>query len=113
MDAGLGVRIALHTHGLARALASADVGRGPLAAHRQSAQVANAAITLDALESLQVEAQFAAQVAFDDVLAVLDGVDDLGELLLVQILGANAAVDFRFLEDVESVRRPNAVDVAQ
>src|SRR5258707_606057 len=38
---------------------------------------------------------------------------DLGELLLIQILGANAAIDFRLFENGDRVRRPDAVDVAQ
>ena len=113
VNAGFGVRVALDADGLARAFARARVRRGALAANWQAAQVANASVAFDALETLEVQAQFAAEVAFDDVFAVLDGVDDLRELLLIQILGPNAAVDFCFLEDVERVRRPDAVDVAQ
>ncbi len=81
VDAGLGVRVALHADGFARAFARAGVGLRALAAHGQAAHVADAAVALDALQALEVHAEFAAQVAFDDVLAFLDRVNDLGELL--------------------------------
>ena len=38
----------------------------------------DAAIALDALEAFEVHAEFAAQIAFDDILAFLDGVNNLG-----------------------------------
>ena len=113
MNAGLGVRIALDADGLARTFARAGVGLGALAANRQAAQVADATIALDALQALEVHADFAAQIAFDDVLAVLDGVDDLRELRFVQILGADARIDLGLFEDVFRVARADAVNVAQ
>ncbi len=106
MDAGLGVRIALHADRLARAFAGAGVGLGALAAHRQAAQVADAAIALDALQALEVHADLAAQIAFDDILAVLDRVDDLGELLLGQILGADARIDVGLGQDLFALVGP-------
>src|SRR6185436_13591936 len=51
MDARLGVWIALHADRLARTFARARVRRSTLAAHRQSTQVTNAAITLDRLKT--------------------------------------------------------------
>jgi len=59
MDAGLGVGIALHADGLARAFARAGVGLGALAAHRETAHVTNSAIALDALQTFQIHAEFA------------------------------------------------------
>src|ERR1039458_13552 len=113
MDAGLGVRVALHADGLARAFAGAGVGLRALAANGQAAQMADAAITLDALQPLEVHADFAAQIAFDDVFALLDRMDDLRELLLGQILRADRAVNVRALENFQRVGRADAVDVAQ
>lgn len=113
MDASLGVRIALHADRLARSLARACVGLRPLAAHRQAAQMADTAVALDALQALQIHAQFPAQVTFDDILAVLDGVDDLGHLLFIQILRADARVDLGLYQDGLRIDRANAVDVAQ
>ena len=76
MDAGLAFGLRTHTDGLARALAGAGVGLGALAADRQAAQVPDAAVALDALQALQVHADFAAQIAFDHILAVLNGVPE-------------------------------------
>ena len=113
MDAGLGVRIALHADGLAGAFARAGVGLGALAAHRQAAQMADAAVTLDALEALEVHADFAAQITFNDIFALLNRVDDQGELLLGQILRANRRVNVGAFENLFRVDRANAVNVAQ
>ena len=89
------------------------VGAGSLAAHRQSAQVADAAITFDGLEPLEIEAEFTAEVALDHILAVLDGVNDLRELGLGQILSADGRVDLRMSEDIDGVGGADAVDITQ
>src|SRR5882724_11953722 len=112
MDSGFGVGVALHADSLARAFAGAGIGRSALASDRQAAQVTDATVALDALETFEVQAQLPAQVAFDDVFAILDGMDNLRELLFIQILGSNAPLDFSFFQNNESVRRTNAVDVA-
>jgi hypothetical protein len=113
MDAGFRVRIALDTDGLARTFARTRVGRGALTANRQAAQVADAAIALDALQTLEVHTQFAAQVTFDDVFAVLDCMNDLGHLLFRQVLGADLRFDLGFFQDLDRVGRSDAIDVAQ
>jgi len=113
MNTGLGVRIALDTDSLARAFARARVGRGALTADREATEVADAAIALDALQTLEVHAEFAAQVTFDDILAVLNGVNDLGHLLFGQVLGAGLRFDLRYLKDGDSIGGSDAVDVAQ
>ena len=113
MDAGLGARVADDADGLARTFAGTGVGLGALAAHGQTAQMANSPITFDALQALEVHADFAAEIAFDDVLAILNGMNDLGELRFGQILGADARVDLGAGEDVYGVARANAVNVTQ
>ena len=113
MNAGLGVRIALHTDGLTRTFAGAGVGAGSLTTHRQAAQVANATVALDGLKAFEVQTQLAAQVAFDGILAFLDRVHDLGELLLIEILRTNARIDAGLVEDDGRVGRTNAIDVAK
>jgi hypothetical protein len=95
VDAGLGVRIALHADGLTRTFACAGVGLCALAAHGQAAQMADATIAFDALQTLEVHAEFAPQITFDNVFAVLNGMNNLRELLLVQVFGANARINFR------------------
>ena len=113
MDAGFGIGIALHADGLTRTFASAGVGRGALAADRQAAQMPHPAITFDALQAFEVHAQFAAQVAFDHILAVLNGVNNLGQLLFVKVLGADGRIDFRLGQDDLGIGRANAEHVAQ
>ncbi len=70
--AGFGVGVALHADCLAGALAGSGVGRGALATDGQSAPVADAAITVDCLEALEIALNFAAKVAFDDNLERID-----------------------------------------
>ena len=90
MNAGLRRGIAHHADGFAGAFAGAGVGLRTLSADRQTAQVADAPVAFDGLEALEVQTEFTAEVALDDIFAFLDGVDDLGQLLFVQILGPDA-----------------------
>src|SRR5438552_845624 len=113
MNACLGVGIALDADGLARTLARAGVGLGALAAHRQPAQMADAAITLDGLQTLEVQTDFTPQIAFGHIFAVLNGMDDLRQLLFVQVLGAEGRIDVGLGQDFLRIDRPDAVDVTQ
>src|ERR1041384_8284297 len=113
VNSGLRVRVALHANGLARTFARAGVRLGALTANRQTAEMADAAIALDALQALQVDAQFTAQIAFDDILAFLDRMHDLRKLILIEVLGADARVDLRASEDLLRVDRADAVNVAE
>src|SRR5215472_1544197 len=113
MNAGLGGGIADHADRLARAFPRAGVCLCPLSAYRQAAQVTDTAITLDALQPLQVHADLAAQVALDNIFPILDRVNNLRELLLGQIFGADARVDVRVSKDLPRVGRADAIDRAQ
>jgi hypothetical protein len=113
VDTRLGGRVADNTDGLSRTLSSAGVRLGPLSADRQATQVTDTPITLDALKALQVHADLAAKVAFDDIFPVLDGMDDLGELLLAQIFRANGRVNIGLGQDVFRVAGADAVNVTQ
>jgi len=93
MNTSFSVGVALHANGLARTLASARIRLGTLPANGQTTQVPNAAIAFDALQSLQVHADLPAQITFDHVFAILNRVNDLGELLFIQAFGTNARVD--------------------
>src|SRR5436853_6992932 len=62
----------LARHGLARSLAGAGVGPRPLAAHRQAAAVAQAAVAADVAQPGDVLGHLAAQGTFDGVLLVED-----------------------------------------
>jgi len=113
VDAGLRIRIALHADSLARALAGTGVGLGALAADRQTAHMADATVAFDALQALEVHAEFAAEIALDHILAFLDGVNDLRKLGLSEVLGADRRINVRALEDDLRVNGADAVDVAQ
>ena len=113
MDSSLGGWAANDTDGLARAFASAGICLRSLSADRQSAQVTDAAVAFNALQPFEVHANFAAQIAFNDVLAVLDGMNDLGKLLFGEILGANAGINLGFGQDIFRVGGADAVNVAQ
>jgi hypothetical protein len=113
VDAGFGVGIALDTDSFAGAFASAGVGGSALAANGQAAQMADAAVALNALEALEVHAQLAPQIAFDDVFAVLDGMNNLGQLLFIQVLGTDGGIDLGLGQDDFGIGRADAKDVAQ
>ena len=59
----------------------------------------DAAIAIDGLEALEILLQFAAQIAFDDVLVFLDDLNDAVKLLIGQRLGADVGADFSLFED--------------
>src|ERR1700691_6287351 len=113
MNACFGVRVALNADSFARAFAGAGVGGSALPANREASQMADSAIAFDALEPLEGHAEFAAKVAFDDVLAVLDGMNDLRQLLLVQVLRANGRIDAGLGENDFGIGGADAINVAQ
>ena len=113
VGAGLGIRIALHTDRTARTLAGAGVGLGALAAHRQSPKMAVSAIRLDRLKALQVDTDFAAQVAFDDILALLDRVHDQGQLGFGKIFCAGRGINPGLGKNLTGINRTEAVNVAE
>src|SRR6185503_15689079 len=113
MNTRLRVRVALHTDRLARTFARAGVGLRALTAHRQAAHVADATIALDALKALEVHADFAAQITFDDILAVLDRVNDLRKLRFAQVLRANLRIDIGLGQNLNRVCGANAINIPQ
>jgi len=113
VNAGLGVRIALDAYGLARTFARARVGLSALAAHWKAAHVADTTVTFDTLKALQVHADLATQITFNDVLSVLNCMHNLRQLLLSQILGPNAWIDIGFGQNLDCVCGTNAVNVSK
>src|SRR5437764_6940135 len=113
VNTGLRVRVALHTDRLARTFARAGVGLCALTAHRQAAHVADATMALDALQTLEVHADFAAEITFNDILAVLDRVNDLRKLRFAQILRANLRVDVGLGQNLHRVRGADAINIPQ
>ena len=74
----------------------AGIGAGALAANGQAAPVAQAAVRADLGETLDVERDLAAKVAFDPALQLLrDDIAQLADLRVAQILGAGVGGDAR------------------
>src|SRR3954453_2483607 len=113
MNASLRAGVASHTDCLTRAFAGARIRLGALATNGQAAQVTDAAIAFDTLQALEIHADFAAEIAFDHILTVLDGVDDLRKLGLGEIFGANLGIDLGAGEDLYRVSGADAVNVTQ
>ena len=75
--------------------------------------MADTPVAFDALEPLQIQSQLPAKVAFNDVFAFLNRVNDLRQLLLVQILRANRRINARLLQDDLRIAGADAINVAQ
>src|SRR3569623_3139290 len=78
--------------GLGRTLARTRIGVGTLTAHRQTAAMAQAAIAAAVRQTLDVDADFAAQVALDHVVAV-DDFADLEHLGVAELIDATIRGD--------------------
>lgn len=113
MNSGLGVGIALHSDCLAGTLASAGVGGCPLASNGKSSKMAYASIALNALQALQIQSDFASEIALNDIFAILNGVNNLRKLLLVKILGSDAWIDLGFCQDDLRVGRTDSVYITK
>jgi len=113
MDAGLRSRITDDTNRLARSFASARICLRSLASNGEATQMPDSAVALDALEPLQVHANFPAKITLDDVLAVLDGMNDLRKLLLGQVLRANARINVGTRQDVFGIAGADTINVPQ
>src|SRR5262245_8406258 len=98
---------------LARALAGAGVGAGALAADRQTAAVAQAAVALDVPQPGDVLGHLPPQRAFHQVVAAVEQVDDAADLLVAQLLGLALRIDPGLLAQLQGQRRADAVEVAQ
>ena len=85
----------------------------PSVPNREAAEVPYSPVTLDGLHALEVEADFAAQVALDHVLALLNGMNNLRKLRFRQILGPNARINIGSSQDLLRIARPDAVNVPQ
>ena len=102
---------ALDADGLAFAFASAGIRVSALAADRESLAVTNATVAVDLLEALQIEWQFPAEVAFDNVVVGLDVGDDGTQLLVGQFTGAGIWIDINLLQNLFGEAWADAVDV--
>ena len=86
---------------LGRALAGARIGVRALAADRQVAAMTQAAIAAEVHQTLDVHRDFAAQIAFDDVVAV-DGFADLQDFGVGQLRRRGARPECRPSSQISS-----------
>ena len=92
-----------------RPLPGARVGPGALAAYRQSAPVAHAAIAVDLDEALDVLADLAPKLALYGV-RVVDYFADARHVSVRQVAHLGGTIDLGLLADVACCCRPDAVD---
>jgi len=75
--------------------------------------MANAAVTIDGLQALQVALELTAQIAFDEGAAFADCMDDRTELLGCELFRTDVRIDIGLLEHALRGLRPNTVNVRQ
>src|SRR3954449_7744550 len=95
---------------LGRPLARARIGVGALAAHRQTAAMTQAAIAAEVHQTLDVDADFTAKVALDQIVAV-DHFADLQDFRIAQLADATIERDLHLLDDLGSVLLADTMDV--
>src|ERR1700738_5003667 len=95
-----------------RSLARARVGMGALTAHRQSAAMTQAAIAAEIHQTLDVHADLATQIAFDQIVAV-DHFTDLQNFLVGQLIDAAVSGNLDFLHDLGRILLADAMDVLE
>src|SRR5689334_12603956 len=97
---------------LRRSFAGARIGVGALAADRQVAAMAQAAIAAEILQPLDVELHLAPQIALDHVVAV-DHLADLQHLGVGQLRHPPLLRDVHFFHDLVGLLAPDSMDVLQ
>src|SRR5699024_4377165 len=95
-----------------RALTATRVGLGPLAAHGEAATVADSLVRADLDLAADVGGHLAAKVTLHLVVAV-DLITQADELVIGEVLDADALVDARRRQDLAGAGTADAVDVCQ
>src|SRR6187402_2201449 len=95
-----------------RTLAGARVGLGALAAERQVAPMAQAAIAADFHQALDVERDLLAEVALDAA-HFLDDPADVPDVVLGQVLDTDVGTDAGGRQNVVRALPPDAVNIGQ
>jgi len=75
--------------------------------------VADSAIRIDRLQTLQVALHFPAQIPLDFELVVCDRVNDFVQLLRSEILRAQIRIDVRLLEDALGRAQADPVNIGE
>ena len=104
--------LAPHADRLLRSAPLASVGLGPLAADRQVAAMAQAAVRADLDEPLDVQRDLAPEVALD-LVAPVDELAEPVDLLLGQVADPRVGVDVRLGQDLLGGRQADPEDVGE
>jgi hypothetical protein len=75
--------------------------------------VANATITVDSLEALEISLYLSAEITLNQNLISIDRVDDGVELLRAQVFGAGVWINVRLLENFFGVARAHSINVGK
>ena len=75
--------------------------------------MAHTTVALDALQTLEGKSEFTAKIALDDIFPLLDCMHNLGQLLFVQVLRADARVDRGVSQDHLGVHRADSVNITE
>src|SRR5258705_8560097 len=97
---------------LGRTLARTRVGVGTLTAHRQAATMTQAAIAAEVHQTLDVDADFTAKIALDQIVAV-DDFADLQHFLVAELADPALGRDLDLLDDLGRVLLADAMDVLE
>lgn len=91
---------------------SAAVGLRALAANRQIAAVAQAAIAADFLQALDITRNFAAQISFDGIL-LLDLFAEAVSFFLFKVFDFGFRIDLHLGKDLLRLAQPDTVDIGE
>jgi hypothetical protein len=83
-----------------------------LAAHGQTAAMADAAITTDIHQALDIHADFGAQRALDFIIRA-DDLTNLRDIFIRQIFDSNIRVDFGLFENDSRIVAPDTENIGQ
>ncbi len=75
--------------------------------------MADAPITFNSLQAFQIHAQFAAQIPLNHIFTLLDGMNDLGQLLFGEVFSPNLRIDGRLLDNGLGINRAETINVAE
>jgi hypothetical protein len=84
-----------------------------LTANREAAAVADATITIDRLEALEVASDFTAEIAFNHPLVLGDNLKDLVKLLFGKIRSAHVGIEAGFKHNLVGTLWADSVDVTE
>jgi len=75
--------------------------------------MANATVTIDRLEPLQICGKLASKITLNHPLMLRDNVENLVQIFFGQILSTDVRIDTGFLDDLVGTERSDAINIAK